>query len=40
MNLIDKLAGRETKGNENISIVAEKILPEEVLGRPRRDTCD
>ncbi|AGC47002.1 hypothetical protein MYSTI_05726 [Myxococcus stipitatus DSM 14675] len=40
MQLIDTLAGRETRRSEAISPIAEKILPEKILGRPRRDTCD
>ncbi|MCP3142972.1 tetratricopeptide repeat protein [Pyxidicoccus xibeiensis] len=40
MSLLDTLAGRKTGRNEAINPTAEKMLPEKMLGRPRRDTCD
>lgn len=40
MRLLDALAGRTTEKDQATSPAAERLLPEKLLGRPRRDTCD
>lgn len=40
MKLLDMLAGRKTAKDEAINPVSEKVLPEQMLGRSRLDTCD